>query len=73
MEMGRIVIKEPTKDKFAVCIKMLTNCNGITIYSYYNGFSCDTATKSTFNKASFIEYLRSIQIPKKYIKMVENY
>lgn len=73
METGKIIIKEPTKDRLCVYIKMVTNSNGITIYNYYNGYSIDTATKSTFNKASFIEYLKSIQIPKKYIKMVENY
>lgn len=73
MEIGFIMIKEPTKDRLSVCIKMITNCNGITIYNYYNGYSVDTATKSTFNKANFIEYLKGIQLPKKYIKMVENY
>lgn len=73
MEMGKIVIEHATKNKGCKYIGMLTNCNGITIYNYYNGYSIDTATKSTFNKASFIEYLKSIQIPKKYIKMVENY
>ena len=60
MEMGKIIIKEPTKDRLCVSIEMLTNCNGITIYNYYNGYSIDTATKSTFNKASFIEYLKSV-------------
>ena len=52
METGKIVIKEPTKDRLCVYIKMVTNSNGITIYNYYNGYSIDTATKSTFNVSS---------------------
>ncbi len=52
-------------------IKAVTNTNGITIYNYYKSNN-DNAVKSTFNKYAFVEYLKSIQVPKKYIKQVEN-
>lgn len=45
-----------------------------TLYSYIKinskNYAQDTS-KSTFNKYSFINYLKSINIPKKYIKEVE--
>ena len=45
-----------------------------TLYSYIKinskNYAQDTS-KHLFNKQAFIEYLRSINIPKKYIKEVE--
>lgn len=40
------------------------------LYSYYNGVN-DTPIKSSYNKYSFIEWLKSAGIPKKYIKEIE--
>lgn len=34
-------------------------------------YSIDEPKKSTFNKFSFIEYLKNIKLPKKYIQEVE--
>lgn len=45
-----------------------------TLYSYIKINSKDytqDTSKHTFNKYAFIEYLKSINIPKKYIKEVE--
>ena len=45
-----------------------------TLYSYIKISSKDytqDTDKHLFNKQAFIEYLRSINIPKKYIKEVE--
>ena len=66
-----IHIRENKTTLLNECITSVTNSNGITIYSYYNGKQIEPK-KSTFNKASFIEYLKSIQLPKKYIKQVDS-
>ena len=48
-------------------IRIATSNSGANMYSYYVN---DEVTKCTFNKASFIEYLKSVKVPKKYIKEV---
>lgn len=68
MEVKKIIIKNATKNKGCKYINILSNENN-TLYSFYDGIS-DVAKKSSFNKYSFIEYLKGIQIPKKYIKML---
>ena len=70
MEKSIIYIKENKKSGAWQYIKMITNCNGITLYSYYDGIQ-DDAKKSSFNKCSFIEYLKSIKISNKFIKKME--
>ena len=72
MDKKILYIKENKTTKLWQYISITTNSNGISIYNYYNGKNIDTATKSTFNKYTFIEYLKSIQIPKKYINEIEN-
>ena len=50
-------------------ITITTNENGISAYSYCRN---DNVLKTTFNKYSFIEYLKSAtSIKTKYIKEVE--
>lgn len=65
-----IKIKE-NKNGLVEQVIAITNVNNITIYNYYDGKNLD-AKKSTFNKYVMIEYLKSVQVPKKYIKQVEN-
>lgn len=72
MECFKIVVKPATKNRGCKFIKILKNSNGIASYNYYNGNNIDTPSKSTFNKYSFIEYLKGCNIPKKYLKEVEN-
>ena len=72
MECFKILIKSATKNKNAVYVKIMKGINGNCSYSYYNGNSIDLPSKSTFNKYSFIEYLKGCNIPKKYIKEIEN-
>lgn len=48
--------------------------NPMTMYSYIKlgKESWQDRAKHTFNKTSFIEYLKGIQVPNKYIKLVES-
>lgn len=46
---------------------VITDNNLQALYSYYNNDNCK---KSSFNKYAFIEYLKGIQVPKKYIKQL---
>ena len=71
MKTNLLYIKENKTTGAWDYIKVVTNTNGITIYNYYKSDK-DDAVKSTFNKYAFIEYLKSIQVAKKYIKQVEN-
>ena len=73
MDKKTIYIKENKLTHLWEYIATTSNNYGITLYNYYNGKNVDTATKSTFNKYAFIEYLKSVQIPKKYITKVEKY
>lgn len=53
-------------------IKIMQNAdNTATMYSYIKISDTENKSKHTFNKTAFIEYLNSIQLPKKYIKEVE--
>lgn len=67
-----IITTKKTKNQNGNCfIKILKSGTNIC-YSYYDGkYSIDEPKKSTFNKFSFIEYLKNIKVPKKYIKEVE--
>jgi hypothetical protein len=71
MKKSIINIKENKTTSLMEYISATSNNQGITIYNYYNG-KTENATKSTFNKYAFIEYLKSIQISKRIIKQVEN-
>lgn len=42
-------------------------------YTYVKNSPQVDRYRTTFNKYAFIEFLQSIQIPKKFIKEVENY
>lgn len=53
-------------------VQIISTINN-TLYRYYGYSSITEPEKSTFNKYSFIEYLKSIGIPKKYISKVEMY
>ena len=67
-----IITTKKAKNQDGNCfIKILKNVANIC-YSYYDGkYSIDEPKKSTFNKFSFIEYLKNIKVQKKYIKEVE--
>lgn len=68
MEVNIIYTKE-NKDSTKNYIKITTNGSGVSLYSYYiNGN--DAPEKTSFNKCSFIEYLKSVKIPKKYIDIL---
>ena len=50
-------------------ITITTNENNMSVYNYYEK---DNVKKTTFNKYSFIEYLKSTtKVKQKYIKEVE--
>lgn len=72
--MLRIIIKNnATIEEY---IKITNNIdNTCILYSYVkiSSKSNECKSKHTFNKFAFIEYLNSIQLPKKYIKEVEKY
>ena len=53
-------------------IKIMQNTDKTnTMYSYIKISNTDNKSKHTFNKTAFIEYLKSINMQKKYIKEVE--
>ena len=70
--MKQIIIRN-TKD-IEEYIKIIDNSDKTnTMYSYIRIGNDFNRSKHTFNKYAFIEYLRSIKAPKKYIKEVEKY
>lgn len=76
----KIIIKETkTTEEY---IKMVEGIKNTELYKYvpilYTYVKIDdnkhiNISKHLFNKDAFIMYLESINIPKKYIKIVENY
>ena len=68
--LQNIIYTKENKDSTKNYIKITTNVSGVSLYSYYANGN-DTPKKTSFNKWSFIEYLKSIKIPKKYIDMLQ--
>ena len=71
--MKKIYIKNTkTIEEYIQITENTNKTNTLYIYKRINnkGYTQETS-KSTFNKYSFINYLKSINIPKKYIKEVE--
>ena len=67
-----IITTKKTKNQDGNCFIKILKSGANIYYSYYDGkYSIDEPKKSTFNKFSFIEYLKNIKVPKKYIKEVE--
>ena len=68
--MKRINIKNTkTTEEYIKIMQNIDKTN--TRYSYIKISNTDSKSKHTFNKTAFIEYLKSINLPKKYIKEVE--
>lgn len=71
--MKKIYIKNTkTIEEYIQITENTNKTNTLYIYKRINnkGYAHESG-KSTFNKYAFIEYLKSINIPKKYIKEVE--
>lgn len=71
--MKKIYIKNTkTIEEYIQITENTNKTNTLYIYKRINnkGYTQEIS-KSTFNKYSFINYLKSINIPKKYIKEVE--
>jgi len=68
--MKKINIKNTkTTEEYIKIMQNISKTN--TMYSYIKISNTDNKSKHTFNKTAFIEYLKSINLPKKYIKEVE--
>lgn len=68
--MKRINIKNTkTTEEYIKIMQNIDKTN--TMYSYIKISNIDNKSKHTFNKTAFIEYLKSINLPRKYIKEVE--